>query len=275
MISRISGAPRPQSRPEKNIGFRGRCVITRDQKSTINAYKAKELLLQQIMSCHITRIPGSSPYEPIVGYSRAVVAHGLIYVSGTTASSDGGPLSSDAGEQAAAALAIIARVLANAGASFSDVVRTRMYVVDIVTNAAAVGRAHGDVFRDFRPCASMIGCSALIDPRMLVEIECEAVAPLTAPLHMHMPLQPLQAAAAELPLPPPEESASRASEPKTVASVLSKTSEAPCGVLAIFILDSGVYSCTFPDSSRSVDDISNAKRSESPEVDSKVDSAPI
>jgi len=121
------------------------------------------------------RIAGGSPYEPVVGYSRAVVAGGVVHVSGTTASSDGGALEPCAGAQAAAALAVIARVLEEAGSSVRDVVRTRMFVVDIARNADAVGRAHGAVFGSIRPAASMIGCAALIDPRMLVEIEVDAV----------------------------------------------------------------------------------------------------
>jgi enamine deaminase RidA (YjgF/YER057c/UK114 family) len=121
------------------------------------------------------RIPGGSLYEPVVGYSRAVVAGGVVRVSGTTASSAGGPLEPCAGAQAAAALGVIARVLAQAGASVRDVVRTRMYVVDIARNADAVGRAHGAVFGAVRPAASMVGVSALIDERMLVEIEADAV----------------------------------------------------------------------------------------------------
>lgn len=123
-------------------------------------------------------IPGGSPYEPTVGYSRAVRVGAALHLSGTTASSEGAPLASgpDAALlQAREALAIIRRVLGANGARVEDVVRTRMFVVDIAKNGAAVGAAHGEVFSRARPAASMLGVAALIDPAMLVEIEVDAV----------------------------------------------------------------------------------------------------
>ena len=123
-----------------------------------------------------TNISGGSPYEPVVGYSRAVRVGASLYVAGTTAASEGGALPRGAGAQARAALGIIRRVLEANGACVGDVVRTRMFVVDIAANGGEVGAAHGEVFGAVRPAASMIGCAALIDGGMLVEIEVEAVA---------------------------------------------------------------------------------------------------
>ena len=123
-------------------------------------------------------ISGGSPYEPTVGYSRAVRVGNALYLSGTTASSEGAPLA--AGPHAALAqaretLAIIRRVLEANGSCIEDVVRTRMYVVDIAAHGAAVGAAHGEVFGAVRPAASMLGVAALIDAAMLVEVEVDAV----------------------------------------------------------------------------------------------------
>ena len=123
-------------------------------------------------------ISGGSPYEPTVGYSRAVRVGAALHVAGTTASSEGGPLACgpDAALlQAREALAIIRRVLEANGTRVEDVVRTRMYVVDIAKNSGAVGVAHGEVFSRARPAASMVGVAALIDPAMVVEIEVDAV----------------------------------------------------------------------------------------------------
>ncbi len=130
------------------------------------------------MSALRVNISGSSPYEPTVGYSRAVRVGAAVHVSGTTASSEGGALATGpraALLQARETLAIIRRILEANGARVEDVVRTRMYVVDIATNAADVGAAHGEVFSSVRPAATMVGVAALIDPAMLVEIEVDAV----------------------------------------------------------------------------------------------------
>ncbi|GAC1638322.1 MAG: RidA family protein [Herpetosiphon sp.] len=121
------------------------------------------------------RFSSGGPWEARFGYSRAVRVGDVIYVAGTTAVGDEGDIdSNDAYLQTRQALRSIERAINALGASITDVVRTRMFVIHM-DDAEAVGRAHGEVFGLTPPVATMIEVSRLIDSRMLVEIEAEAV----------------------------------------------------------------------------------------------------
>jgi len=120
------------------------------------------------------RVSSGAPWEPVIGYSRAVRAGETIYVSGCTATVEGEVVAvGDAYEQTRLALQAVVDALARLGAEPRHVVRTRMYVTDI-TKWPDVGRAHGEVFGEHRPATSMVEVAALIDPKMLVEVEAIA-----------------------------------------------------------------------------------------------------
>ncbi len=123
------------------------------------------------------RISTGTPWEPVVGYSRAVAAGDHVFVSGCTSVADGVFVhEGDAAAQTTQAIANVADALARLGAGLADVVRTRMFVTDI-SRWEEYGRAHGAAFGDVMPATSMVEVKALVDPRMLVEVEADAYKP--------------------------------------------------------------------------------------------------
>ncbi len=120
-------------------------------------------------------ISSRAPWEAIVGYSRAVRVGNIIEVTGTVAVDDNGPVGvGDAYEQTKFIIQKIEKVLAQAGANLTDVVRTRLFVTDIA-QWEAYGKAHGEFFGEIRPCTTMIEVSRLIAPEYLIEIEATAI----------------------------------------------------------------------------------------------------
>ncbi|HEY1766643.1 MAG TPA: RidA family protein [Terracidiphilus sp.] len=123
-------------------------------------------------------ISGGSPFEPIIGFSRAVCVENRVHLAGT------GPVgaeSEDAAGQTRRIFAIAEKVLAEAGASFKDVVRTRMYLTH-AEDWEAVGRVHGEFFSQIRPAATMVVVAALLNPAWRIEIEMDAIIETAAPL---------------------------------------------------------------------------------------------
>ncbi len=122
----------------------------------------------------VHRLSSGAPWEPLIGYSRVVVAGPLIFVAGTTATVDGkvvGP--GDAYAQTIQAFRNVETALASAGATLADVVQTQLFVTDI-GRWEDVGRAHRELFGDVMPVTAMVGVAALIDPEMLVEVQAVA-----------------------------------------------------------------------------------------------------
>jgi enamine deaminase RidA (YjgF/YER057c/UK114 family) len=123
------------------------------------------------------RISGHSPYEPVFGFSRAVMAGDRVLVAGTAPVPPGaGPPPAEAHAQAKLCLDLISEALTRAGTSLEHVVRTRMFITD-AAHWPEVARAHGEVFADIRPAATAVIVAGLLDPAWLVEIEAEALLP--------------------------------------------------------------------------------------------------
>src|SRR3954452_588077 len=120
------------------------------------------------------RVSSGSPYEPLIGFSRAVRAGDRVLVAGTAPVWPDGDVDPDVSVQARRCLEIIGEALQEAGATLADVVRTRQYIVD-AADGEAVGRVHGEVFGDVRPVSTMVVVAGFLDRRWKVEIEAEAI----------------------------------------------------------------------------------------------------
>ena len=124
-----------------------------------------------------TKISTNTPWEPVVGYSRAVAAGDFVFVSGCTSVADGVFVhEGDAAAQTSQAIANVAQALERLGLGLADVVRTRMFVTDM-SRWEEYGLAHGAAFGESMPATSMVGVAALVDPRMLIEVEAVAYKP--------------------------------------------------------------------------------------------------
>jgi enamine deaminase RidA (YjgF/YER057c/UK114 family) len=133
-------------------------------------------MLQRSKMVERIKISSGTKWEPIVGYSRVVKVDKIVHVSGTTATDSEGNLVAiaDAQAQTTQVLLNIKRALESVGGTLEDVVRTRIYVTDI-SKWEEIGKVHGKFFKEIRPATSMIEVKRLVDPRMLVEIEAEAI----------------------------------------------------------------------------------------------------